>query len=143
MSVSTYIASIEASRNTIRNKLVELGMAQSGDKLEKLATAIESIINQGAVSVTVQEGGTYTIPAGFHNGSGTVSGVSGGGNYTLQTKTVTPTKKQQSIAVLTRSSLMKRLPLFIWKTRSRDWMLGLWQKAGQQSVCVKTHHPEC
>ena len=98
MSVATYIASIEASRNTIRNKLVELGMAQSGDKLEKLATAIESIINQGAVSVTVQEGGTYTIPAGFHNGSGTVSGVAGGGNYTLQTKTATPTKKQQSIA---------------------------------------------
>lgn len=98
MSVASYIASIEASRNTIRNKLIELGMAQSGDKLEKLATAIESIINQGAVSVTIQEGGTYTIPAGFHNGSGTVSGVSGGGNYTLQTKTATPTKKQQSIA---------------------------------------------
>jgi hypothetical protein len=98
MSVATYIASIEASRNTIRNKLVELGIAQSGDKLEKLATAIEGIINQGAVSVSVQEGGTYTIPAGFHNGSGTVSGVAGGGNYTLQTKTATPTKKQQSIA---------------------------------------------
>lgn len=98
MSVATYIASIEASRNTIRNKLVELGIAQSGDKLEKLATAIEGIINQGAVSVTVQEGGTYTIPAGFHNGSGTVSGVSGGGNYKLQSKTATPTKKQQSIA---------------------------------------------
>lgn len=98
MSVATYLANIEASRNTIRNKLVELGIAQSGDKLEKLATAIEGIINQGAVSVTVQEGGTYTIPAGFHNGSGTVSGVSGGGNYTLQTKTATPTKKQQSIA---------------------------------------------
>lgn len=98
MSVSAYIATIEASRNVIRNKLVELGIAQSGDKLEKLAAAIESIINQGAVSVTVQEGGTYTIPAGFHNGSGTVSGVAGGGNYTLQTKTATPTKKQQSIA---------------------------------------------
>ena len=98
MSVATYIAGIEASRNTIRNKLVELGLAQSGDKLEKLATAIESIINQGAVSVTIQEGGTYTIPAGFHNGSGTVSGVSGGGNYSLQTKAATPTKKQQNIA---------------------------------------------
>lgn len=97
MSVATYIASIEASRNTIRNKLIELGMAQSNDKLEKLATAIEGIINQGAVSVTVQEGGTYTIPAGFHNGAGTVSGVSGGGNYTLQSKTATPTKKQQNI----------------------------------------------
>lgn len=98
MSVATYIASIEANRNKIRNKLVELGMAQSGDKLEKLAAAIEGIINQGAVKVTVQEGDTYTIPAGYHNGNGTVSGVAGGGNYNLQAKTVTPTKKQQSIA---------------------------------------------
>lgn len=98
MSVSTYISSIESSRNVIRNKLVELGMAASSDKLDKLATAIEGIINQGAVSVTVQEGDTYTIPKGYHNGNGTVSGVSGGGNYTLQAKTATPTKKQQSIS---------------------------------------------
>ena len=98
MSVATYISGIETSRNTIRNKLIELGMAQSGDKLEKLTTAIEAIINQGAVSVTVQEGDTYTIPAGYHNGNGTVSGVAGGGNYNLQAKTATPTKKQQNIA---------------------------------------------
>ena len=98
MSVATQIASIEASRNTIRNKLIELGMAASSDKLDRLATAIEGIINQGAVNITVQEGDTYTIPAGYHNGNGTVSGVSGGGNYNLQAKTATPTKKQQTIA---------------------------------------------
>lgn len=99
MSVANYIASIESSRNTIRNKLVELGMAASNDKLDKLAIAIESIINQGAVSVTVQEGDTYTIPKGYHNGNGTVSGVSGGGNYNLQTKPpVTPTKNTQNVA---------------------------------------------
>lgn len=98
MSVATYIASIETSRNKIRNKLIELGMAASSDHLDKLATAIEGIINQGAVNITIQEGATYTIPAGYHNGSGVVSGVSGGGNYTLQAKTATPTKKQQSIA---------------------------------------------
>lgn len=97
MSVATCISSIEANRNTIRNKLIELGMAQSGDKLDKLATAIAGIVNQGAVSITVQEGDTYTIPAGYHNGSGTVSGVSGGGNYNLQAKTATPTKSQQNI----------------------------------------------
>lgn len=97
MSVSTYIASIEASRNAIRNKLVELGMAASSDKLEKLALAIENIINQGAISVTVKEGDTYTIPKGYHNGSGTVSGVGGDGNYILQSKTATPTKSQQNI----------------------------------------------
>lgn len=97
MSVATYINSIESSRNTIRNKLVELGLVASTAKLDALAAAIEDIVNQGAVSVTVQEGNTYTIPKGYHNGSGTVSGVSGGGNYTLQSKTATPTKKQQNI----------------------------------------------
>lgn len=97
MSIATYISGLETSRNTIRNKLIELGMAASSDKLDKLAAAIEAIVNQGAISVTVQEGDTFTIPAGYHNGSGTVSGVSGGGNYTLQSKTATPTKKQQNI----------------------------------------------
>lgn len=97
MSITTYITAIESSRNTIRNKLVELGMAQSGDKLERLATVIEGLVNQGAVSVTVKEGDTYTIPRGYHNGSGTVSGVSGGGDYKLQSKTVSPTKNRQNI----------------------------------------------
>lgn len=98
MSVATYISNIEANRNTIRNKLIELGMAASSDKLDKLAAAIEGIVNRGAVNITVQEGDTYTIPAGYHNGNGTVSGVAGGGNYNLQAKTATPTKKQQTIA---------------------------------------------
>lgn len=97
MSIATQINRIEANRNTIRDKLVELGMATTTDKLDTLAAAIENLVNRGAVSVTVQEGDTYTIPAGYHNGSGTVSGVSGGGNYNLQSKTATPTKKQQSI----------------------------------------------
>lgn len=97
MSVTTEITRITTDRNTIRSKLVELGMAQTTDDLDKLATAVENITNQGAVSATVQEGDTYTIPKGYHNGSGTVSGVTGGGNYSLQSKTVTPTKLQQNI----------------------------------------------
>lgn len=97
MSIATEISRIQTDRNTIRAKLVELGMATNTDNLDRLALAIEGLVNQGAVSVTVQEGDTYTIPAGYHNGSGTVSGVAGGGNYTLQSKTATPTKKQQSI----------------------------------------------
>lgn len=97
MSVSTEISRIQTNRNTIRAKLVELGMATNTDNLDKLAAAIESLVNRGAVSVTVQEGDTFTIPAGYHNGSGTVSGVAGGGNYNLQSKSVTPTKKQQNV----------------------------------------------
>lgn len=97
MSIATEISRIQTDRNTIRAKLVELGMAQSTDGLDKLAAAVEGMENRGAVSATVQEGDTYTIPKGYHNGSGTVSGVSGGANYNLQSKTVTPTKNQQNV----------------------------------------------
>lgn len=97
MSIATQINRIEANRNTIRDKLVELGMATATDKLDTLAEAIDDLVNRGAVSATVKEGDTYTIPAGYHNGSGTVSGVSGGGSYNLQSKTATPTKKTQNI----------------------------------------------
>lgn len=97
MSISTELSRIQSDRNTIRAKLVELGMANNTDNLDVLAAAIDGLINQGAVSVTVQEGETYTIPKGYHNGSGTVSAVAGGGNYNLQSKTATPTKKQQNI----------------------------------------------
>lgn len=98
MSVSIELSRLQTNRNTIRAKLVELGMATSTDKLDALAAAIENLVNRGAVNVEVKEGETYTIPAGYHNGSGVVAGVSGGGNYTLQTKSVTPTKKQQSVS---------------------------------------------
>lgn len=96
-NIATEITRIQNDRNTIRTKLVELGMAESTSNLDTLATAISGITNQGAVSATVKEGDTYTIPKGYHNGSGTVSGVSGGGNYNLQSKKVTPTKSQQSV----------------------------------------------
>lgn len=97
MSTATEISRLVDARNTIRDKLVDLGLATSTAKLDALATAVDGITNRGAVSATVQEGDTYTIPAGFHNGSGTVSGIAGGGNYNLQSKSVTPTKSQQSI----------------------------------------------
>ncbi len=97
MSISEQLLRIQTARNSIRTWLVNVGLAASTADIDDCATAIESIPNQGAVSAQVQEGDTYTIPKGYHNGSGTVSGVSGGGNYSLQSKTVTPTKSQQSI----------------------------------------------
>lgn len=97
MSTSTEITRLQAARNLIRDKLIELGLASSTAKLDALATAVDGIENKGAVSATVQEGATYTIPKGYHNGAGTVSGVKGGGNYTLQSKAVTPTKNQQTV----------------------------------------------
>ena len=97
MSTQLEISRIQSARNTIRTKMVELGLGTGTDKIDALATEIEGIENKGAVNATVQEGATYTIPAGYHNGSGTVSGIAGGGNYELQDKTVTPTKKQQKV----------------------------------------------
>lgn len=97
MSIQTELSRIQTARNTLRAKAVELGIAQSTAKLDTLAAAFEDVDNVGAVSATVREGDTYTIPKGYHNGSGTVSGVAGGGNYTLQSKTATPTKKQQNV----------------------------------------------
>ncbi len=97
MSIATEITRIQAARNKIRDKLIELGLATSTTKIDALATAVDGIENKGAISASVQEGDTYTIPKGYHNGSGTVSGVAGGGNYSLQSKSVTPTKQQQSV----------------------------------------------
>lgn len=98
MSVATEISRIQTARNKLRTKAVDLGIGVSTDNLTQLADEFDGIVNRGKVSAQVQEGDTYTIPAGYHDGSGTVSGVSGGGNYTLQSKSVTPTKAQQSIA---------------------------------------------
>lgn len=97
MSISTEISRLQSARNTLRTKGLELGIVTGTDKLDVIAESFNTIENRGAVSATVQEGETYTIPKGYHNGSGTVSGVAGGGNYNLQSKTVTPTKAQQNI----------------------------------------------
>lgn len=97
MSIATELTRLQQARNTLRTKAVELGIGTGTDKLDVLATEFSGIIDRGAVSATVQEGDTYTIPKGYHNGSGTVSGVSGGGNYSLQSKSITPTKNQQNV----------------------------------------------
>lgn len=97
MSTQTEVTRLQTARNKIRTWLVGLGLAASTDKLDALADKAAAIKNQGAVDAQVKEGESYTIPAGYHNGSGTVKGVSGGGNYNLQAKSVTPTKEQQSV----------------------------------------------
>ena len=97
MSISTELTRLQTARNKLRTKLIALGLVTATAKLDDCATAVDGITNQGAVSATVQEGDTFTIPAGYHNGSGTVSGVAGGGNYKLQSKTVAPTKAQQAV----------------------------------------------
>lgn len=97
MSIATELSRIQQARNSIRTTLVGWGAALGTDGIDALATKLSAIENKGAVDAEVKEGETYTIPAGYHNGSGTVSGVAGGGNYTLQGKSVTPTKAEQNV----------------------------------------------
>lgn len=101
MSIATEISRIQANRNTIRAKLVNMGMANNTDNLDALASAIENLVNRGAVSVEIKEGTSYTIPAGYHNGSGIVKAITDSAGeaeqYKIQAKVVTPTKKQQSV----------------------------------------------
>lgn len=97
MSIQTEISRIQGARDTLRAKAVELKISSGTEKLDELATDFDSISNNGGISAQVKEGETYTIPKGYHDGTGTVSGVAGGGNYSLQSKIVTPTKKPQQI----------------------------------------------
>ena len=97
MSIQTEITRIQSARNTLRTKAVELKISAGTERLDELAADFDGILNQGSVSAQVKEGETYTIPKGYHDGTGTVSGVAGGGSYSLQSKTVTPTKKPQQI----------------------------------------------
>lgn len=122
MSISTEITRLQGLRNTLRTKLVSmLGVSSSAD-LEDCITAVDGITENGAVTGTISaKAGQYTIPAGYHNGSGIVeiasaerakiiagnikSGVSilgvagsyAGENINLQEKSVTPTESTQTI----------------------------------------------
>lgn len=97
MSITTEIERLQAARNKLRTKGIELGITNGTAKLDEIAEAFDDIVDQGNISAEIKEGETYTIPAGYHSGSGTVTGIAGGGNYKLQSKIATPTKKQQSI----------------------------------------------
>lgn len=81
MSVELEISRIEAARNKIRDKLEALGLSKSTDNLAICATALDGIADNGAVSAEVAGGEVYTIPKGYHNGGGTVSGTGGGGSF--------------------------------------------------------------
>lgn len=98
MSISEKLTNIQNNRNTIRTKLAELGLGDGTEKLEVCAEKISGIVNKGTIASEVKEGEAYTIEPGYYKG-GTVTGVSGGGNYTLEEgREVIPTKEEQTIA---------------------------------------------
>lgn len=122
MSIQTEVTRIAKARDTIRTKLVALKLAEEADKIDALATAIDGIEDRkgGGGSISTKSG-SVTIPAGYYDGTGSVTissteqgkiipdnikqgisilGVTGtyqGEGVKLQTKTVTPSGEQQSI----------------------------------------------
>ena len=123
MSVSEQITRLQGLRDRLRTKLTSLGLTEAAADLQDCTTAVEGIADNGAVSKKLDTTTTsYTVPAGYHNGSGTVSieleekTVTANGDVTptagkvlskvtvnvenaptLQEKSVTPTKSEQSV----------------------------------------------
>lgn len=103
MSIEVEINRIIGFRDSIRDKLIQLGIVGSDAKLENITSAIQAIYNNGAVNAEVIEGNTYTIPAGYHNGTGTVTAKSDttgdAEKYKLQSKDpIIPTKLAITVA---------------------------------------------
>lgn len=129
MSIASELTRIQNLRNALRTKLVSLlGISSSAD-LEDCVTAVQGITGRGAVSKTLDATSgnqSYTVPDGYHNGSGSVNivleektganKITANGTYTptagkvfstivvdvddapvLQEKTATPTESSQNI----------------------------------------------
>lgn len=123
MSISLEISRLQGLRNAIRTKLIAMKiLTNSSATLEECKDAIEGISDNGSVSGTIStKDGTYAIPAGYHDGNGSVGiseieqskiisgniksgvqimGVTGtyeGAGASLQSKNVIPTKSAQNI----------------------------------------------
>lgn len=124
MSIQTEITRLQNLRNTLRTKLVTLGLVQSTADLEDCVAAVQGITDNGAVSKTLDTTSqSYTVPKGIHNGNGKVQivteekTVTANGTVTpsagkvlskvvvdvdtaptLQNKMVTPTKSKQTVS---------------------------------------------
>lgn len=102
MSIATEIARLQGLKDDARAKLLALGViADSGADLADCVGALEDIANRAAVSATLDiVSPEYTVPEGYHNGTGKVSIVP-------ETKSATPGASPQDITPSTGKVLSK------------------------------------
>ena len=104
-NISEKIQSIITSKGKIRDWLIQAGKAEAGSDLEACSNALSLIsVYMNAQDFNIAEGASYTIPAGYHDGTQVITNVSeeAGGAYTLYSYgTITPTKTAQSFPVPT------------------------------------------
>lgn len=97
-TVDTFVSNIETVSDTYYANgvsAVKVGTAVASNVLSGYTFTNSSSVglsgtmaNNGAVSVSISEGNSYTIPVGYHNGSGTVSNSGGAVKYTDVSLTV-------------------------------------------------------
>lgn len=92
MSNQAEIARLETARDTIRDKLVDFGIATDTDKLDVLAEKLDAIPNNSYIDVVQldTENRYFDIPEGYYDGFQTVEII-------LEEKTVTPNYLPQII----------------------------------------------
>jgi len=81
IALSTHMSALDAKQKEINNIQNTAGQATvTADKILKNYTAYKdgklitgTMVNNGAVTKTLNAGGSYTIPAGYHNGSGKIT----------------------------------------------------------------------
>lgn len=101
MSIATEIERLQGLRTRLRTKLVSMLGVSSTATLDDCVAAVEGITENGGVNATLDTITTsYTVPAGHHDGTGTVTVVP-------ETKSVTPTTAEQSVTPGTGKVLSK------------------------------------
>ena len=101
MSVATEIERLQGLKSRLRTKLISMLGVESTASMDDCITAVEGIAENGGVSANLDTSATsYKVPAGYHDGSGTVA-------ITLETKSVTPTASTQEITPTSGKVLSK------------------------------------
>lgn len=87
--------------DNVNNKNWNIGVTDESQLKEVVDKVIQGINYVGQVSASVVEGNSYTIPRGFHDGTGTVKGLTDTSGeaekYKLQSKEILPAKEEITV----------------------------------------------